>query len=234
MNGRYVPSGGVGAVGSHTPAIGGFGGVYVTGARKPSSASRSPRRCGTQRRSSSTGERAATSRSATASCSIAYSRTSPGCGGRPGRGGSSDQQWRHWIRRTSTMRAVSSSSASPARSSLPRLRASGCCGSTSHPRPPITCRSSSSTGWRRVRADPWSDASTAAAWRSRKRTARSCSRSGVTRSTSPHASARSSPGSLAGRRTRRSRSCSGSRRARCGSTSRTSMRSWVSAPGPPP
>src|SRR5512138_28399 len=29
---RYVPSGGVGAVGSQTPGIGGFGGVYVTGA----------------------------------------------------------------------------------------------------------------------------------------------------------------------------------------------------------
>lgn len=38
MNGRYVPSAGVGAVGSHTPGIGGFGGVYVNGARKPSSA----------------------------------------------------------------------------------------------------------------------------------------------------------------------------------------------------
>jgi hypothetical protein len=33
-----VPIGGVGAVGSQTPGIGGFGGVYVTGARKPSSA----------------------------------------------------------------------------------------------------------------------------------------------------------------------------------------------------
>ena len=38
MNGRYVPIGGVGAVGSLTPGIGGFGGVYVNGARKPSSA----------------------------------------------------------------------------------------------------------------------------------------------------------------------------------------------------
>ena len=36
MSPRYVPTGGVGAVGSQTPGIGGFGGVYVTGARKPS------------------------------------------------------------------------------------------------------------------------------------------------------------------------------------------------------
>jgi hypothetical protein len=107
-------------------------------------------------------EPAATSRSATASCSIAYSRTSPGCGGRPGRGGSSDQPWRHWIRRTSTTRAVSSSSAPPVRSSSPRLRAIVCCGSTSHRRLPITHRYLSSTGWRRVRAGRWSGASTAA------------------------------------------------------------------------
>jgi hypothetical protein len=38
MYGMYVPSGGVGAVGIQTPGIGGFGGVYVTGSRKPSSA----------------------------------------------------------------------------------------------------------------------------------------------------------------------------------------------------
>ncbi len=33
---RYGPIGGVGAVGSQTPGIGGSGGVYVAGARKPS------------------------------------------------------------------------------------------------------------------------------------------------------------------------------------------------------